>query len=246
MKSLTKPNILSCLCALGGVLAFCLRLWFLKTGMDSRGLLVTGHIGNTLSFVVTALTLLPAALLTLKGPDTKQSRSRASRLAALGAALGCVGLIAAAGHLLDDASALLTTVTGILGIVSALCAAYTAVCRLKGLRTSPWVSCVIIVFLMLLPLQLYRQWSAQTQLPRYFFQLLGCVCLLLWAFQRAVLETGSGAWRAYLLLRHCGIFFCVAAAAGSAQPLFYLTVAAWMLLDGLSVLPETSERHEAA
>lgn len=246
MKSLTKPNILSCLCALGGVLAFCLRLWFLKTGVDSRGLLVTDHIGNTLSFVVTALTLLPAALLTLKVPDAKQSHSKASRLAALGSALGCVGLIAAAWQLLSGSSALLTTVTGILGIVSALCAAYTAVCRLKGLRTSPWVSCVIIVFLMLLPIQLYRHWSAQTQLPRYFFQLLGCVCLLLWAFQRAALEIGTGSWRTYLLLRHCGIFFCVAAAAGNAQPLFYLTVAAWILLDGLFVSPEKVKNHEAA
>lgn len=245
MKSLTRPNTLSLLCALGGAVAFCLRLWFLKTGVDGKGLLTAGHIGNTLSFLVTALTLLPAALLTLKTPDAKHIRSKASRPAAVGAVLGGVGMAFAAWQLLASAPTLLPAATGVLGMAGALCAVYAAFCRLGGKKISPWVSCVIIVFLMLLPVQLYRQWSGETQLPRYFFQLLGCICLLLWAFQRTALEAGTGSWRLYLLLRHWGIFFCIAAVAGG-QPVFYLTAAAWMLTDGLSVLPETSERHEAA
>lgn len=246
MKHLTKPNILSCLCALGGAAVLCLRLWFLETGVDSRGLLDTGHIGNTLSFVLTALTVLPCVFFCLKEPGAKGCRSAASPLAALGAALGCVGLAAAAWALLSNASGVLPVTTGVLGALSVPCAAFLAFCRFKGLRVNTLAVCILLVFFILHPIQLYRLWSAETQLPGYFFQLLGSVCLLLLAYQRAALEMRHGSWQTYLLLRHCAVFFCIAAIPGSNQGVFYLTMAAWMLLDGLSVSPEKRERHEAA
>lgn len=246
MKHLTKPHALSCLCVFGGIAALCLRLWFLNTGTDDRGLLVTGHPGNILSFVLAALVLLPGIFSALKEPDARQCRAKASPLGALGAALGCAGIAAAAWSALADASGIVPVITGVLGALSVPCLGLTALCRFKGMRTSPALSCVIILFLMLLPVQFYRQWSAEPQLPRYFFQLLGSVCVLLWAFQRFALDAGVGSRRTHLLLRHCGIFFCIAAVAGSTQGLFYLTMAAWMLLDSLAVYPERTAPHEAA
>lgn len=246
MKHLTKPRILSGACALGGVAVLCLRLWFLETGVDGRGLLVTGHPGNTLSFVLAALVLLPAIFLTLREPDAKQCRCAASPLAALGTLLGCVGFGAAAWWLLANPINLLTTVTGIIGIPSVLCVLAAAYCRFKGLKPVAPIFWVIIVFLMLLPVQLYHPWSGQTQVTHYFFPLLGSLCVLLWAYHRAALEAGTGSYKSYLLLRHCGSFFCIAAIPGSTLPVFYLTMAAWLLLDGISVIPKKDEAHEAA
>ncbi len=50
MKQLTKPLVSAAVFALGGVAAMLLRFWLLKSGVDDRGLLVTGHLGYILSY----------------------------------------------------------------------------------------------------------------------------------------------------------------------------------------------------
>ena len=64
MKKLTNPIFVSCVSAGLGVLCLAARLWMMKTGIDSKDLLVAGHPGDILSWVLTGLlaVLLGAAV----------------------------------------------------------------------------------------------------------------------------------------------------------------------------------------
>lgn len=224
MKKIISSRLLTFLCAIGGGVTGVLRLWFLNTGVDNRGLLITDHPGNILSFVLTAVVTLSCILLMPKEKTYPLSSGNQSKVAAV---IGGVGCAAVSIPLLGNG--LLPTVTGFLGIVAALCALV-----MMFTKPTPLLRCVSIVFLLLLPLHLYRQWSRQPQLPLYFFDLLGSVCLLLWAYQRTALETVGGNEKICLLMSRLGVFFCTAAVAGSEQSIFFVCGAAWMLLDSIA------------
>lgn len=232
MKKTISPRLLTCLCAIGGAAVGLLRLWFLHTGVDSRGLLVPSHPGNTLSFLLTAAVLLPCVFLSLKETAYPLCPSPLRKAGTVIGGIACA--VAGIGVL---GGGFLPTLTGILGILAALCALALAFTKPNAL-----LRCVGVVFLLLLPLQFYRRWSSESQLQLYFFSLLGSLCLLLWAYHRTALETGTGSAKACLLMGRCGIFFCTAAIPGSAQRLFYAGAAIWMLLDGIV----KDEAHEAA
>lgn len=232
MKKTVSSRLLSPLCAAGGAVVGLLRLWFLHTGVDSRGLLVASHPGNILSFLLTAAVVLPCVFLTLKETAYPLRPSPIGKIAAVIGGIGCA--VAGIGVL---GGGFLPTLTGILGILTALCALILVFTKPSALLRS-----VGVAFLLLLPLQLYRQWSREPQLPLYFFSLLGSLCLLLWAYHRSALEAGLGSDKACLLMARCGIFFCTAAIPGSDQSFFYAAAAVWMLLDSLT----KDDAHEAA
>lgn len=221
MKRFLSSRLMTCLCAIGGGAAGLLRLWFLNAAVDSRGLLIADHPGNILSFVLTAVIALPCLLLPLQ-KATYPINSNAQNKA--GTVIGGIACAAAGVNLLGDG--LLPTITGLLGIASVLCALI-----LVFTKPSPLPRCVSLIFLLLLPLQLYRQWSSQAQLPLFFFSLLGSLCLLLWAYHRTALEVGNGKANPCLLMARLGIFFCTAAIPGSNQVIFFAGAAVWMLLD---------------
>lgn len=229
MKKTISARLLTCLCAIGGGAAGLLRLWLLQSGVDSRGLLITTHPGNVLSFLLTAVVALPCVFLSLKETAYPLCSSPLSRV---GAVIGGIGCAVAGISLLGDG--FLPTLTGILGIGSALILVFT--------KPNALLRCVSVAFLLLLPLQLYRQWSSEPQLLLYFFCLLGSLCLLLWAYHRTALTAGTGNAKTCLLMGRLGIFFCTAAVPGSSQSIFFVCAAVWMLLDGIV----KDDVHEAA
>ena len=245
MKKLQRPAVLYGICAAMGIVTLFLRVWLLRYGADERGLLRTEHPANLLSFIMTALTLLPCAYAALTHPDSAGCTHRKGPFPAAGWGIGCIGFAASVWYLFSTAQTGLTTVSGIVGIVAFVCMIAGAFSSYSGKKIHYLLSSCILVFLMLLPIQFYQVWSAQPQLPRYFFQLLGSVCVLVWAYQRSALLAGIGCYRAFLLTGAAGVFFCIAAIPGSVQPLFYLTAAVWMLLDSAAVCPAKDD-HAAA
>lgn len=246
MKKLSNPAALGILCAAGGLLCLAARLWLVTAGVDQKGLLIPGHPGDILSWIVTAA-VAAVIVLSLWGQKPK-CRFIPSMRSCAGTLAMAVGFAMAAGALLMGGT-VLSLAAGIFGAVSALCGVYTAFCQYKGRRPSLLVRCPAIVFLMLLLVCRYQLWSAESQLQRYGFQLFALVCLTLTAYQRAALQSDTGSAVLYLAASRGAVFFCLAAAAGSDYGMFYLLMAIATLLDGCRCLrrrPQGDQGHESA
>lgn len=249
MKLLQNSRILSGLCALAGSAALLLRVGLLRYAVDEKQLINHAHVGNVLPLLLSAMVLVLAVLAAVKQPKARRCTAEISPAACGGCCVGALGFAITAVQLLSSKGTPLSTITGVFGIAAACILAFAAYCRFKGQRLHFLLSTVIVLFLMLIPVQLYQVWSAQSQFNRYFFQLLGSVCLLLWAYHRAALDADAGSWRVFTLVRYGAVFFCLAAVPGSAYPFFYLTAGVWALLDSDPVrpcLPKESDTHETA
>lgn len=249
MKYLQKPRMLSGLCAVAGSIGLLLRVGLLRYAVDEKQLVNHSHIGNILPLVLTGVLLALAILAAVKQPKARRCTADISPAACGGCCVGALGFAVTAVQLLSSGGPVLATVSGIVGILAALTLAFAAYSRLKGQKLHFLLSTVVVIFLMLLPVQLYQSWSAESQFNRYFFQLMASVCLLLWFYHRAALDADAGSWRVFTLVRYGAVFFCLAAVPGSAYPFFYLTAGVWALLDSDPVrpcLPKESDTHETA
>ena len=246
MKKLSNPAALGILCTAGGLLCLAARLWLVTAGVDHKGLLIPGHPGDLLSWL-TAAAVAAVMALALWGQKPK-CRFVPSLHSCAGTLAMTVGFAITAGELLAGGT-VISLVTGIFGLVSALCGVYTAFCQYKGQRASLLIRCPAIVFFMLLLVCRYQLWSAEPQVQRYGFQLFALVCLTLAAYQRAALEGGTGSAVFYLAASRGAVFFCLAATAGSGHGVFYLLMDIATLLDGCRCLhrrPLGDQSHEPA
>ena len=246
VKKLQKPEIYAWICTAGGIAAMLLRLWVLQTGMSDRHLIDNAHPGNVLSWVVTGVVMLPTLWLFLQQPKCSRCTAAPSPVAAIGTLAGAAGMAIAAIPLLTNGQNSLAQITGVMGILSALAMVFMACCRFSGRKSHYLISCITILFLCMLPIQLYQNWSAERQLPLYFFQLVGSVLLMVWSYQRAALSAGIGSWRSFVLVRWAGTFFCFAAAAGSDFHWFYACMGVCVLLDSMPVQCVKETDHDDA
>ena len=117
MKHLSKPTVLSAVCAAAGAVCMCLRHWFYTAGVDGKGLLIPNHPGDLLSWLAAAAAVA-VLLLSLRKPV--RCRFVPSRLRALGLLFSALGFGSAAWLLIRGSSFRLATLTGIFAAVSAL------------------------------------------------------------------------------------------------------------------------------
>lgn len=229
MKQFRKPWVSAAIFSLGGIAAMALRFWLLKQGLDDRGLLVTGHLGYILSYVLSVA--LPVALFfTL---DQKQTLHFApTPLAAVGFFIQAVGFGLAAWTLLSYTTLAMRTVTGVFGIASALCAIVAGIYALRGYRTHPLFFCPGALFFACFLFCRYQQWSAEPELQRYVFQLAAAVVSMFAMYQRSALGVDMGSSRQYLLWSRSATLLCLAAIPGSQLPLLWLAMAIFFALDG--------------
>lgn len=249
MKFFQKLRLLSGLCTIAGSCGLLLRVALLRYAVDEDQLVNHLHVGNILPLLLTGAVLVLAILAAVKQPKASRCTAEASPGACGGCVLGAVGFLVTGLQLLVRDGAALMKITGVLGILAALTLVFAGYCRLKGQKLHFLLSGIVIVFLMLLPVQLYQTWSAESQFNRYFFQLMGSVSLLLWAYHRAALDADTGSWRVFTVMRYATVFFCLTAVPGSAYPFFYFTAGVWALMDSDPVrpcLPKDSDAHEAA
>ena len=249
MKLLQKSRILSGLCTLAGSAALLLRVGLLRYAVDEKQLIDHTHVGNVLPLLFTCLVLVLAVMAAVKQPKASRCTAELSPAACGGCCAGALGFAVTALQLLIDGGPVLVVLCGIFCALTALILAFAAYCRLQGQKLHFLLSALVIVALMLLPVQLYQVWSAESQFNRYFFQLLASVCLLLWFYHRAALDADAGSWWVFTFMRYAALFFCLTAVPGSAYPFFYLTAGVWVLLDSDPVrpgLPKESDEHETA
>ena len=233
MKQLSKPNVLSALCAGAGLLCLGLRQWLLSTGVDDRGLLVASHPGNRLSLILTGLVVL-ALILSLH--NSQRCRLASSKFQAL-------GYLAAAGGFAVACFPLLTSQTHMAlpaGILALACAGTNGFTAVRVFRQKKPLGALLIpdiAFFMLLVLCRYQDWSSEPEFQRFGFLLLALVLLAITAYHRAALATNRKEWRLYVQFSRAAAFFSLAAIPGSGDGLCLILWALSVFLDGCVSAP---------
>ena len=239
MKHLSKPRVLSGICAAAGILCLGLRLWLLRTGQDAKGLLDPGHPGDILSWLLTAAV---GAVLLLSGRHRTRCRFVPSRSRALGLVLSALGFGAAAWVLLGDAGFRLSLLTGLFALAGGICCLIMLadLCRKK--KSQPLIFCPSVIFYMLFLVCSYQFFSGEPELQRCVFPLLAVVLLLVSAYRRAAIALDRRDRKLYLQLSRGAVFLSLAAIPGSRYGLALGLWALGLLLDGFA---EARPRPEA-
>ena len=223
MKFKTKYlPVVTLICGLAG----CgLRLWLFGTGVDEKGLLVTSHPANALTFLLTGLTLV---FLYLSVRKLRKIRSHkrlypASLMALLGCVPAAVGILLTAWLELRLRQDLITTVTLVLAVLAAVSLILLGIGRKKGLRPNFLMQAILTVYMMFHLVSQYRLWSSEPQLQFYCFQLLASVCLMLCVFHGTILDTQVGSRRWFVFFNQAALFFCCMSLVGDSW-VFYLAM----------------------
>lgn len=220
-----------------GLLGALLRLWLYADGIDEKGLLITGHPANILSWLLTAAVI--AALIYFCQPLKEANKFRHNFPASINSAAGCIAaalgvLMDAMGHLGGDT---LQNITGFMGIFSAMALVFIGYCRMKGRYPSVLFNGLICLYLMLTLVGLYRTWSAAPQLQDYIFPLLGCVAVMLACYHDAAFAAHAGSRRKHTFFHMLAVYLCLASLPQNDSSLFYLSLAAWMLTGHCNLSP---------
>ena len=174
------------------------------------------------------------AFTLLLGKGSRHLHFAPTPLASVGFFVQAVGFGIAAWTLLSYTTLALRTATGILGILSALCAAVAGIYAIRGYRTHPLFFCPGSLFFVCFLFCRYQQWSAEPQLQNYAFQLLASIFLMMTSFYRASLELSGGKLRGYVFCNQTSLFFCCLSLTTSLWP-FYLATGIWTVTDLISL-----------
>ena len=229
MKQLVKPLPSAAIFGIGGFIAMMLRFWLLKTGVDSRGLLVTSHPGHILSYILSVV--LPVSLLVLLGEKKRHLHFAVMPVACAGFFVQAIGFLIAAWMMISSTTLVMHTVAGVLGLVAALCAVVAGIYAIRGQRTHPLFFCPGTLFFACFLFCRYQQWSAEPELQRYVFQLTAAVVSMFAFYQRAALGAKIGSGKQYIFWSRTAVLLCLAAIPGSQLPLLWLCMAMSFALD---------------
>lgn len=238
MKNPFQPKRILPLALAGGVLGFLLRLWLFATGTDSKGLLRTDHPANSLVFLLTAAVLLGLylCLRPLAGTPTYKRLFKHSVLSAAGCWAAAIGILVADFCEIFNAQNSIALLCCVLGVLAAASFALLGVFRLRGARPKVYLHGCVTIYLMIHLVCQYRNWSSETQLQVYGFQLFASVFLMLSAYHRTTLDACCGNRRWYVFFNYGALFFCLLALCSSQWP-FYLAMAVWTATSLCSLRP---------
>ena len=230
MKKYLKPTALPYLTVfLGGLTLLC-RVWLLLGGIDSKGLYVSGHIADTLSYLLLAFGALVLWLCVrpLQGREGSENLFPASTPGAVGSYIGGVG-IALSGILERPQQAdgvwFLSLLTG---FIAGVCLIAAGLARQKGRPAHYLLHSGVTVYFLIHLVSRYRTWSSEPQLQEYFFPLLASVFLLICAYQRTCLDAGAGNRRSYAFFNQMALLCCLAGVT-TQDRFFYLCMVLWTM-----------------
>lgn len=232
-----KTNIAALITAGMGLLGLGLLALLYATGVDEKGLLVSGH---PLLWVLGLMTVAATALIFLycrasQGSDRFADNFPASLPGAIGSfAAAAGGLVVVLTELGQDTTipGILCTVMGFLAVVAFL---VTGICRFKGQRPLSLYHGGISLYFALRLVCRYRAWSANPQLTDNLFCILASVCLMLTAYHRAAFDAGVGKRRSFLFFSLLAVLLSVMALPGEDSGWLYLYGSIWAITGILEV-----------
>ncbi len=212
-----------------GLLSLLLRVWLYATGIDGKGLLLTGHPGNWMVYILTGLYLAFLGFCTFTVGNNAPGYHQlfpASPISFFGNIVAGVGI--GIGSILELVQnfQLITLILCITGLATAASLIYLALCRQRRLQPSMAFHGIFTVYLMIHTVSQYRVWSTQTQLQDHFFCLLASVFALLAVLHRTAMDAREGNRKAYIFFNQAALFFSIAAIRDENW-LFFLSLAVW-------------------
>lgn len=239
MKQLTSKKWAVWLILAFGLAGLLLRLAMYANCVDGRGLLITGNLYHLSTWAVTAMTALVLILVLwpLEGSRVYEHNFWPSIPAAAGTLLAAAGIGATvlnpAGYPADT----LTLLWRGSGFLAAAGLAAAGICRGMGKKPFFLLYALASVFFALHIANQYRIWSGNPQAPDYSFQLLACICLMLFAYYQTAFTVGSGKRRAQLFSALMGVYLCFLAAAQTETLWLYAGGGLWLLTDRCTMSP---------
>lgn len=230
MRKFLKPSILPLFTLICGILGLLLRAWLFFGATDQKGLLVSAHPANALTFILTAVVLAGIFLYIrpLDAVDRYQQLFPGTIFPAIGYVVAAAGIVLVSLQdlfLRQDTITILSLVLGILAASSLLILAWH---RFRQTRPVCYFHVIVTVYLMFHLISQYRLWSAEPQLQFYFFPLLASVFLMLTGYHNAVLDSRKSSRRWFVLCNQ-GALYCCCLSLWGDRWLFYLTMGVWML-----------------
>lgn len=245
MNSDLKKQPLPILMAGLGAISLLLRVGLYLFSKDGRGLLITSHPLNILVWVVTAAAALAAILSVgkLDGSRRYADNFGPSNSAALGSFALAVGI--SATLLTSGFSALrLEQIRNLVGLLAVPSLIRIGLCRRQGKRPFFAFHALVCLYLTLHAVSHYQAWCSRPQLQDYFFSVMGCILLTLFAYYQTAFDVGLGKRRMQLATGLLAGFVCIAALAGGQDMLLYGTGALWALT-GLCRLTPVPRKKKA-
>lgn len=227
MKLTVKPELLKSLALCAGGLGLMLRIILYTTGLDEKGLLVSGHWAGISLCVLTAVVIAGLFLLTRTIQDSKDQKNThpASVPAGIGAFAAAFSLAYCTVSELGTQSLLYT----VLNFAATLSLVFIAVSRLKNMTPHFVCHTLLCVFFALRMVGQYQHWNSDPQLLDYCFYLGAYVTLMLTAYQHAALDSGMGSHRNLWCLSLISVYLCMVSLKDSADALLLLGTGIWAL-----------------
>ena len=239
MKKFLKPANLPLFVLAAGIIGIALRFWLLSTGIDNKGLLVTGHPAGILLWLLAGITAVVVILgcLPLAEANKYTFNFPPSPVGAVGEGILALGILAVSILSLLNAHDSLSTITSIAGLLSVIPLAFCAFCRFRGVKPMFLLHSLACIFWVLRLVSLYRVWSPEPQLQSYIFQLFANVFMMLSFYQRTAFDVGVGNRRSHAATHLATVFFCCLAMIGSQDWFLYIACALWALTDLCRLMP---------
>lgn len=248
MKKYLHPKFLPILVSAASVIGLLLRLWTMGKGPDAEGLYAPQPFAWTLLWIVTILALGAVVLLSakLKNPGRYSDNFPASPVGAAGHIVAALGIMMSGLRILTTASNLMASLTGILGVGSAVCLLLLGFARYQGKKTSFLLHAIPCLFFALRIFLLCRAWSNETQIGTFLFPFLSSICVMLASYHLACFDVNLGKRRVSLFWSLSGVYFSLLALPGCSEPVFYIGMAAWLLTNLCSLKPLKARKPQSA
>lgn len=239
MKNFLKPAILPWFVLAAGAVGIGLRLWLLSTGVDEKGLPVSGHPAIALLWLLCAVAAVAVILgcLPLVQANKYAFNFPPSLIGAIGEGILALGILAASIRALSELSDLLSAVTAIAGILSVPALIVCALHRRKGTQPRFVFHGLVCIFWILRLVSQYRIWSPEPQTVDYVFPLFANVFMLLSSYQRTIFDADQGNRRSHAVTHLAAAFFCCLSVIADKNWFFYGTCALWALTDLCRLTP---------
>ena len=227
MKLSVKPALAKLIPLSAGSLGLFLRTILYATGIDAKGLLISGHWAAVSLWILSGITVAALLLLTrsIQGPEEYSAAYPASALSGIGA----FAAASAVAYTVMSELAVTAPMALVLGSAAALSLAYVGICRVMGRR--PFFLChalVCVFFAMRMVLQ-YRNWNSDPQVMNFVFYLGSFVALMLHAYQQSALDADMGNHRALWCTGLITVYLCCVSLLDSADPWLIPGAAVWVL-----------------
>ncbi len=214
-----------------GVVGALLRLLMLREGPDAEGLYRRNHPAWILLWVLGCAVVVLLFLLSRHAGKSRRYTENfpPSPLAALGTAVGAMGLLAVSIVGWMTTSGVTNRLMNGIGVVAALGLGYSAWCRFHGSRKQLLVHLILCLYFAVRVFNMGRLFGSEPQLSKFVLQFLASAAAMMAVYQLATFDVELGQRSGCVFWSLFAVYYCCTAIPGCEEWLFYATMAIFLL-----------------